>query len=46
MLAAVTAKIPLSVEYEVQPSNGAAAPNRTLPNASVHRLAAPPDVLW
>jgi hypothetical protein len=46
LLAAVTAKIPLCVPCEVKPSDGAAAPNRTLPNAGVHRLAAPPDVLW
>ena len=45
VLTAVTAKIPLSVPCKVQPPDSAAARNRTLPNASVHSLAAPLDVL-
>jgi hypothetical protein len=45
LLAAMTAKIALSISLEVQPPDRATSLNRMLPNASVHALAAPLDTL-
>jgi hypothetical protein len=45
LLAAVTGKISLSISLEVEPLGRAASLNRMLPDAGVHSLAAPLDVL-